>query len=283
MDSTWSVRIPDEMKEKISGMISESGLNSKDFLAQIIQIYELKQVKDLQPLMESDIDELSAITGRINNIFINIGNRITSYLRQKDDENHLKLTEKSEMLELFHKKIKEQGENLLEYQNRVNVLEKENEEVSIRFAQLNEICEANKALLAEYKDKSDTLLELLNENKEYKGIIENLKSELSAKKELQQLLKIKSQEYEASISNLKNQLQASEQEFKIALQKEQELFQLNKDKEILQLKTEYQQKMELAHQSYSDKTKELLLLIEEMQKPAKKAPDKDKMKKEKVD
>ena len=276
MDSTWSVRIPDEMKEKISGMISESGLNSKDFLAQIIQIYELKQVKDLQPLIESDIDELAAITGRINNIFINIGNRITSYLRQKDDENHLKLTEKSEMLELLNKNIKEQDEKLLKYQEKVNALENENEEVNFKFAQLNEICEANKALLAEYKDKSDTLLELLNENKEYKATIENLKSELS-------LLEIKSQEYETIISNLKNQLQTSEHEFKIALQKEQELFQLNKDKEILQLKTDYQQKVELAHQIYSDKTKELLMLIEEMQKPAKKAPDKDKMKQEKLD
>lgn len=276
MDSTWSVRIPDEMKEKISGLVSESGLNSKDFLAQIIQVYELKNAKDTQPLLGSDIDELSCITGRINSIFINIGDRITSYLKQKEEESHLKLEEKSQMLELFHKRIKEQDEKILLYQDNINLLEKDNEEIRFKSTQLNEICEANKALLAEYNDKGETLSALHNENKEYKTVVENLKTELSTKKELQQASEVKIHEFESTIATLKNQLQTVESECSETLKKELELLHFNKDKEILHLKTDYQQRMESAHQNYSDKTKELLLLIEDMQKPNKITSNKNK-------
>ena len=59
MDTTWSVRIPEEMREKISTMITDSGLNSKEFLTQAIQAYELKAARKLQPIMETDIDELA--------------------------------------------------------------------------------------------------------------------------------------------------------------------------------------------------------------------------------
>lgn len=58
MDATWSVRMPEEMKEKISVMINESGLNAKDFISQIIQAYELKAARKLQPVMDADIEEL---------------------------------------------------------------------------------------------------------------------------------------------------------------------------------------------------------------------------------
>jgi len=64
MDATWSVRMPEEMKEKISAMITESGLNAKDFISQIIQTYELKAARKLQPVMDADIEELSLLTSR---------------------------------------------------------------------------------------------------------------------------------------------------------------------------------------------------------------------------
>ena len=86
MDSTWSVRIPDELKEKITNIVTESGLNTKEFLANIIQSYELKMVGTEKPLFESDIDELRSITGRMNNIYVNILEKMGNFQRAKELE-----------------------------------------------------------------------------------------------------------------------------------------------------------------------------------------------------
>jgi hypothetical protein len=51
--------------------------------------------------MESDINELSQITGRINNIFINLCEKFTTFQRQKEEEFNFKISEKDSILALL--------------------------------------------------------------------------------------------------------------------------------------------------------------------------------------
>ena len=275
MDSTWSVRISDEMKEKISAMLSESGLNAKDLLTQIIQGYELKMSKSMQPLMEPDITELTSLTGRINNIYINLCERISNHQKQKDDENNLKLSEKVDMLTIFNIRIKEQYEKLFQMDEEIKSLKKENLDIFNQCTQSNEISVANKALATEYKDKNNLISIQLAEYKEFKSIVDDIKNDLFIQKELRQTAELRLVETENKVTVLNNQLAEEDVKFKINLQKELDLYQIIKEKEILQIRIDYQEKLEISQETYSNKTRELLSVIEEMQKSSKKVSEKN--------
>jgi len=270
MDATWSVRIPDEMKEKISGMISDLGLNSKDFLSQVIQGYELKMAKGIQPLMEADINELASITGRINNIYINLCERISNHQKQTDEENSLKLSEKTNEMAIFNFQIKEKDDIILQYYEEKKCLKKEYQDIFAQCTQLNEICNANKALVMEYKDKNNMLSVQVAEYKEYKSMVDEIKNDLYIQKELRQAAEMKLVEAENKVAVSKSKLDEEHTEFNGNLLKEQELSQILKEKEILQVRIEYQKKLELSQETYSIKTRELLSVIEEMQKSSNK-------------
>lgn len=266
MDATWSVRMPEDMKEKISNMITESGLNSKDFLTQAIQMYELKTARKLQPLMESDIDELTQITGRVHNIFINLCERITSFQKQRDEEFKLKLKEKEETVTVFSDRIKMYEERVSEYEKEAEIHKKQIGEALEQHANLIDACDANKALAAEYKEKNETLTGVLGEYKGYKNMIDTAKKELEKEKISRQATELKLSESINEVKQLKAELIQIKKDFQIELEQKLEMSQIQKEKEILSVKKEAQQNLETAQKEYTGKIKELLEIIEEQQK-----------------
>lgn len=75
-DTTWSVRIPAELKEKISQLLEKTGMTSKDLIADMVHIYALNKAREVLPTAESDIRELQELTRRISAIFVNLVERI---------------------------------------------------------------------------------------------------------------------------------------------------------------------------------------------------------------
>lgn len=279
MDATWSVRMPEEMKEKISAMINESGLNAKDFINQIIQTYEMKTARKLQPVMEADIEELSLLTGRVHNIFINICERITSFQQQKEEEFVVKLSEKDEMLAVFNDRIRVQEQKLTQNEDEIAVQKKQYEDICQQHAKTIEMYETHKALVLEYREKNDTLTGLLSEYQEFKHQIETLKQAIDEEKILRRDVESELFEKTRETSQLKNMVEEIEKSAGIQLQHRLELLSIEKEKEILSLQKEYQKKLEMAQQQYTDKIKELLDRIEELQKEksSKKTPVKTQM------
>ncbi|NMB95562.1 MAG: hypothetical protein GYA02_02975 [Clostridiaceae bacterium] len=266
MDGTWSVRMPEDMKEKISTMITESGLNAKDFLVQIIQAYELKTSRKLQPVMESDIEELTQLTGRINNIFINLCERVTNLQKQQDEEFNSKLSEKDDMFAVFNNRIKIQEEKLLKYEEEAEGLRKQYEDLGSQYANLNEVYETQKALVLEYREKNDTLTGLLSKYKDYKNIINNLKKELDDEKMLRQSAEFKLDEKDKEITYLKTQIDEMKKSFQDELEHKLDLSHIQKEKEILEIRKECQQNLISVQNEYAGKIKELLSLIDGLQR-----------------
>jgi len=266
MDGTWSVRMPEDMKEKISTIITESGLNAKDFLAQIIQAYELKTSRKPQPVMESDIEELTQLTGRINNIFINLCERVTNLQKQQDEEFNSKLSEKDDMFAVFNNRIKIQEEKLLKYEEEAEGLRKQYEDLGSQYANLNEVYETQKALVLEYREKNDTLTGLLSEYKDYKNIINNLKKELDDEKMLRQSVEFKLDEKDKEITYLKTQIDEMKKSFQDELEHKLDLSHIQKEKEILEIRKECQQNLISVQNECAGKIKELLSLIDGLQR-----------------
>lgn len=266
MDATWSVRMPEDMKEKISAMITESGLNAKDFISQIIQSYELNAARKLQPVMDADIEELSLLTGRVHNLFINLCERVTSFQQQKEEEFGVKLSEKEGMLAVFNGRIRIQEQKLIQYNENMAVLKKQYEEILQQHTQTVEMCEAHKALVLEYREKNDTLTGLLSEYKEYRHQIETLKQAMEEEKFLRHDIESKLREKDNEIRQLKTLVEETEKTAELQLRQRLESLNTEKEKDILSLQKEHQKRLEMEQQQYADKVKELLDMIEELHK-----------------
>ena len=266
MDTTWSVRMPDEMKDKMSAIISESGLNAKEFISQIIQAYELKAARKLQPVMDADIEELSLLTGRVHNLFINLCERITSFQQQKEEEFGVKLSEKDGMLAVFNDRIQIQEQKLIQNDEDMAALKKRYEDISQQHAQIVEMCDTHKALVLEYREKNDTLTGFLREHQEFKHRIETLKQAAEEEKLLRQDNELKLHEKDKENGQLKTLVGDTEKAAEVQLQNKLASLNIEKEKEILSLQKEHQKKLETMQQQYADKIKELLDMIEGLQK-----------------
>jgi len=272
MDTTWSVRIPEELKEKLSLLISESGQNAKDFINQLVQLYALKETARLEPHVSVDIEELSQITGRINNIFINLFERTSSFQKQREDEFSTRLAEKDEMLAVFNGKIKELEDNLVVYENKTIELKKQYEEIRSQHDRLTDVCEANKALVLEYKEKNDTLSGLLAEYKEFKDALLVARVAVDEEKNLRLSTESRLLNSEMELTALRKTMEEERTAFEVKLQREIERHELLNERHILEIKKDYQQKLQSEQDVYLSKVRELLCVIEEMQraKPGKK-------------
>lgn len=265
MDSTWSVRIPDDLKEKITNIVTESGLNTKDFLANIIQSYELKMAGTEQTLFEPDIDELRSITGRMNSIYVNIFERMGNFQRAKELEFEEKITKKNEMLIVFNTKIKDLETQASAFQSQSDQLKQTKEELKEHNIQLIEMTETGKALISEYREKNETLTGLLGEYKGYKTTVDALKAAIDKEKEQQSELNITLANALKTIDAQKLKLEELQDLHAQEQVRDRELLSIEKDKELLKVRTELQQKMELVQEDYVNKVKELLKTIQDMQ------------------
>lgn len=266
MDTTWSVRMPEEMKEKISAMITESGLIPKDFMAQIMQLYELNTVKQIQPFMATDVEELSQLTGRIQHIFVNLCERVTTFQQQRDEEFGVKLSEKDSMLSIFNERIQALEGQFSQYEEETGLLKKQYDELCQQHAQAEEICETHKALVLEYREKNDTLTGLLGEYKELKQLSEDLKRSLDEEKRQCLVIQNKLLEKEKETDHLKDLLEDQKAAAQSELERRLELANIAKEKEMLALQKDLQKKLEDIQQQYTEKIRELLEVIGELQK-----------------
>jgi len=71
MDTTFSVRINDDLKSKFNELAQKEGINNKEFMEQVIKFYELNSIKDSNLNISDDITELQDITSRIVDIYKN--------------------------------------------------------------------------------------------------------------------------------------------------------------------------------------------------------------------
>lgn len=266
MDTTWSVRVPEEMKEKISAMIADSGLIPKDFMGQIMQLYELNMIKQIQPFMAVDVEELSQLTGRIQHIFVNLCERVTTFQQQRDEEFGVKLSEKESMLSIFNERIQTLEVQLPQYEEKTGLLKKQYDELCQQHSQAEEICQTHKALVLEYREKNDTLTGLLGEYKELKQLSEDLKRSLEEEKKQCLTIQNKLVEKEKETGHLKDLLEDQKAAAQSELERRLELADIAKQKEMLALQKDQQKKLEDIQQQYTEKVRELFEVIGELQK-----------------
>jgi hypothetical protein len=269
MDSIFSVRISEELKEKFVEIAQNQGINNKELMEQIIKSYELSNVKDNYNEVKSDIDELQHIITRIGDIYLNIIER--NKAKNLECENlHLgKIKEYENKLENLLKIIEELKEKIKDYDKANNDLKKElqksKEEYKVLEGNYLEVKELNLLL----KEKNSDLLkevELFKSNSEKLSLAEDeikkLLKELNHFKMLANTVEkekeLLSRELVISKEDYDNKIKNTNQSYELSLKHLEENLKIAHSKELLEMQQRYSDQISQIKLKYEDKLTSLV-------------------------
>lgn len=231
-DTTWSVRIPAELKEKISQLLEKTGMTSKDLIADMVHIYALNKAREVLPTAESDIRELQELTRRISAIFVNLVERIKIEGELTQKEWQSRLAEKEAELEKQKARLQELQRTVQGLEEDKKVLAEAKQEIEEELAAAVEMNTTLKSLVNEYKEKNSGLQAEVKKLTIYAEENESLRRELARITEENKYLA-------AKIKETTEQLERAKQEKETELEKAR----LEKDHAVLAVRNEYEKKV----------------------------------------
>jgi DNA repair exonuclease SbcCD ATPase subunit len=285
-DVTFGVKVPEELKKQLEDLQKNSGLRTgKDFMQQLVNTYQVEKAKDSIPVVAEDLKELQTLTQRINNIYLNLGYRIESINKTQEEEKTKILKDKDSIIQDLQAKVED-----LQVKN--NSLNNDNSEkvnlINELYQRVNQLTNGNdsiKALNDEYKSKIDTMAGIVEQYKGYKDTNEELNKLLADSQtrniELDNSIKEKDIVIEKLNSEIVVVKKANEKTVQELNTKHNEFIQsvkdkaeLQREKAILELKSQQQQEKEELQskynkeiEEYQNKYRELLKEMEQKKAP----------------
>lgn len=266
---TWGVKMPEELKDKMGEMLRDSGMQGKDFIEYLSTLYDSKMAKEKQPLLTQDIEEVETITRRILNIFVNVNERLSITMKDKDGQYESKLDQQQGIMNMLHVKVKEQENEIIGLRESNEQFKKVADEVNsdrvnlennfvTQVNRLTELLESNKALIEEYRSKNDTLTGLLDEYKQYKE--ENKEIIRAVEKEQVEHLKSKEvlRECQGKVVNLESRIEEMTVKHQSELTTLTDKLSIEHEKESLKKDRDYQNLIQSIRDEYNQRVKDLL-------------------------
>ncbi|MCT4663010.1 MAG: hypothetical protein N4A40_14225 [Tissierellales bacterium] len=216
-----SFRISESATAKFKELAGELDMTQKDFFDSLLNVYELESSKKNIANRGKEIEEFQQISQRLVAIFLNSLEMNQSAETRIADKYQEELNKKSSALEKIELKLESKKEKEEYLRNNLYEADETINKLSENKKNLESMNANNEALIAEYKEKIDTLSSLVNEYKGYKDDIENVKAELVAKTEeseshLHQVKDLQSQleNTNSQIDFYKNQIEELKAEIK---------------------------------------------------------------------
>lgn len=292
---TWALKLDAELKEKLQGIIKDDFESSKDFMEQVVSLYELNKLKQGENVLIAEVEELESLTRRINDIFINANAKINTMLQDKDNKASEQVAYKDKLIEKLQSdiiKLEEEKENISSIND--SLVNSNNEYLQ----EVNQFTKSNQTLedlVAEYKDKNETLTGLLAEYKQDREQNKSLQEQIKILESKLNELNIASKEQAKRIldadHSLREQSNKHENELQELLRKHSDELSTTKQKAeidanmaILELQQEYQSKIQTLQEKhnaeieqYQAKYRELLEKMENKKLNKTTAKSKDKI------
>ena len=275
-DTTYSVRVPEDLKEKLTQVMQESGLTGKEFVGDLLSLYQLHQAKENVPVaLQTDIDELRQYTSRINHIYANMVERThqTVQLQKADHEEELEKI-KAALAEL-EGDFQGQKETITQLKQEKEALAAQNhdkekelttkeKEYLRSYSSMEDNLKVKETLLEEYKEKVESLAGIVTEQKEYKEQAKALEKEAKKAGESLEKETKEKQKLAEQLTTSQEQLAEKEKAHQEALATLEEKLTLSCDKQLLKMQQEHQEQLQVLQEGYNTKVKELLLALEEV-------------------
>lgn len=252
-----AIKVTSEFKDHLNNIIAQSGLPTDEaWLEEATKLWELKMLKEGNPGYKKELDELEYHTQRTLEIFISmIGSEAADRhkLVQEHEEQMMQKQDEITRIAAENGEIKKQLQTATELLGQAN---KDKGELEKQIRQLEEIVRKNDLLISEYKEKNDTLAGLVKEYKPAGDKLRSLESELAKTQSENERMK-------DNVRRLEMQATQLEERHKEELARLAEKKDLEKEREILQLRAEHQNKLQEITETSNAKIRELLAALEQ--------------------
>lgn len=271
-DKTFGVKVSEEMYEKAKMVIESSGVSTKEWFEKAVALYEINSIKQGSSDYTQDLTELEHHTTRIYELIANMIQR-SVYLKDhavKDISDRLE--SKEAIISEFQQQILNFKEEITVKSNTVIALQEQEQELKEKLKANETTLENNQALIAEYKEKNDTLSGLVAKYQAFAEENEQLKATFSEEKELLLVsASSEKQKLEETLATVSNEAKVNENkvaELEKALADEkakseqatallQERHELALERATVKAEREYQEKLQAQLDTYNARIQEL--------------------------
>ena len=261
--TTKAYKVSPELKEKLERLATESGLETQEaFIEHLAALYDLQRLKEGNGSgYRKQIDELEYHLRRPLDLFIGMVETEAAdrlQLMQQHDET---LAGRSATIYGQEQEIADLRKAAKVQADELARLTKENE-AQVKLVEQLEAAARDKGLLVEqYKEKNDTLAGLVNQYKaagEQNKELQTKVNELTLITDKQAERVIDLEEGVAALQRRKEEaLRQQEERHREVLERLAERKEIEKERELLAIRTEYQSKLEKTNEDATAKLREL--------------------------
>jgi chromosome segregation ATPase len=249
-----SYRLKEDTKDKIKQQLDSLGLTQEQYFNKVVSLMEVENVKK-NSFLSKDTTLIQQSLDTILKAFIDIAEDSNKFISNKDAELQTEKAKYKDMLLNKDNSITELKQELQNVYTDLDVLQNDNEEHKNELLSIKVECnkqleqlESNLAdkttLINEYKTKNDDLLGIVSEYKQYKSEVEEYKKLLSDAQAKNISLNDDIKNKELSINELTKIIEKLKQDNIEDLESIKEKLNIEKDKEILNLRQVQQQEIE---------------------------------------
>ena len=252
-ESPLAIRVNEETKELFNRLADESAFENKgEFLNRLLTLYQTEVMKSnaSASVLKPALDAIETLTSRLYDIVRGAGETIAANEEKRDQELNDKLASKDDLIMTLQQQIESLKRDRVEDEERAALLISEREAAESKAAELQQLIGQQKNaasdkddLIAKYKEKTDSLGDIVAEYKEAarkSGELEKTVSDLTqANAGLQRQI-------DELIREHQRQLEAS----KVEQGNLRTSILLQKDKELLEQRQQFQTEAEERHAKY---------------------------------
>ncbi len=204
-DTTYSVKIDEELKDRIMNAIKNSGVTGKEFFSKLIEIYETQNAGH-----EDRVKELSELEGhlsRIKALYSGLLEDSKLELESVSSEYKKEIEEKERVINSLTEKVKTLSEELLKVKSLLEESENEKNDLKKNLKDLSEKDETNLELIKEYKEKIKKIEMEVESSKAAKVENESLKKQIAEMEKHFEEIEKENKELSNEAENLKSDLE----------------------------------------------------------------------------
>ena len=151
MSSTWGVKVDENLKEKLTNAMKESGMEGQVFVDQLYTLYIAQALKQTKPAMAGILEELQSITQRIYTIYLNASEQADNLIKVKEESFKLNLDELLEKNDALKSQIEGKEKNCKTLEENYKILADEKNKVDLRSKEILGLNSTLEDLISQYK------------------------------------------------------------------------------------------------------------------------------------
>lgn len=209
-DTTYSVKLDEELKRKIMAFVKESGVTGKEFFAKLIEMYEIENKGEKSKNYTREMKELEGHLLRIRALYENLSEEFKIELEASRDESKKALEEKAKIESELKEEVKSLSERIKALDNQIKKTKLESDDLKKQLEDATSRDKTNMDLISEYKEKIGTLKSSIfklqsfgKENEKLKKGLEDTKKYIESLEKERADLKTKIESLQSTLSTLR--------------------------------------------------------------------------------